>query len=277
MTVTDIVAQHWQTLRHELRRSRRNCNKTAVHNARVSIRRMLAVLGLFQKTAGALEIDLIRIRLKKILRKLGPLRDTQVLITHIRRLEKAYPQLVRSRKQLRLDEKRLRKKAGAMLNKMDRHGLEGLFTALQEKSRGETLNITRLSRRSVRKAFRKVQARCKTVTPGKAATIHRVRVAFKRFRYLTEALAPQLKLTPAYRRQLRAFHQSMGAIQDLEVLLHWLRRRDVTRRLPPSLVAPLTLRLRARQRNAARRFMAKLPLVDGFHPLVIAARTKGSP
>jgi CHAD domain-containing protein len=73
---------------------------------------------------------------------------------------------------------------------------------------------------AVEMAFQRVVERRRTIDPNDMATIHRMRVAFKKFRYMVEALAPILKEPTAKQlKAMNAFQDSMGAIQDVEVLL----------------------------------------------------------
>jgi CHAD domain-containing protein len=70
------------------------------------------------------------------------------------------------------------------------------------------------------------------IDPANTDTIHRTRIAFKRFRYMVEALATLLPGVTD--RRLAAMHHyqtMMGDIQDIEVLLatlgNFLRRKEV--------------------------------------------------
>jgi CHAD domain-containing protein len=61
------------------------------------------------------------------------------------------------------------------------------------------------------------------IEPAQPATIHRVRLAFKKFRYMVEAVHPFLENTPAdYLKRLHDYQTSMGDIQDMEVALREL-------------------------------------------------------
>ena len=56
--------------------------------------------------------------------------------------------------------------------------------------------------------------------PGSANSIHRTRVAFKKFRYMVEALQPLLSgVTPARIAALQDFQSMMGDVQDTDVFL----------------------------------------------------------
>ena len=74
--------------------------------------------------------------------------------------------------------------------------------------------------RAVDVAFNMVVQRKLAITPSDSTTIHRTRVAFKTFRYMTEFLAPMLGWVTRKRlKAMNAFQSSMGDIQDAEVLL----------------------------------------------------------
>jgi CHAD domain-containing protein len=74
--------------------------------------------------------------------------------------------------------------------------------------------------RAVDAVFDTVVQRKLAVTPSDSTTVHRMRVAFKKFRYMVESLAPILNwVTPKRLKAMNAFQGSMGEIQDAEVLL----------------------------------------------------------
>lgn len=63
-----------------------------------------------------------------------------------------------------------------------------------------------------------------TIEPKNPATIHRLRVAFKKYRYLVEPLAPlSTNPDPDVLSQMHDLQGDMGDIQDLAVLLRGLR------------------------------------------------------
>jgi CHAD domain-containing protein len=69
-------------------------------------------------------------------------------------------------------------------------------------------------------AFNRVVERKQAIAPTDSASIHRMRVAFKKFRYMVESLAPLPGLTTSKQlKAMNAFQGSMGDIQDAEVLL----------------------------------------------------------
>jgi CHAD domain-containing protein len=85
--------------------------------------------------------------------------------------------------------------------------------AVQQEKRAEALL-------AIEMAFNRVIERKLTITPTDSSSIHRMRVAFKKFRYMVESLAPQRgRTTSKQLKAMNAFQGSMGDIQDAEVLL----------------------------------------------------------
>jgi CHAD domain-containing protein len=85
--------------------------------------------------------------------------------------------------------------------------------AVQQERRTEAI-------RAVDIAFNRVVERKQAIDPTDSASIHGMRVAFKKFRYMVESLAPLLDgVRSKQLKAMNAFQGSMGDIQDAEVLL----------------------------------------------------------
>ena len=90
-------------------------------------------------------------------------------------------------------------------------------------------------------------------------TIHRLRVAFKMFRYTVESLAQVRPGTGG--RRLRALHDyqtRMGEIQDIEVLLARAKRFVRKRESAQDALETFEEELRRRRARLVQRFMASL-------------------
>jgi CHAD domain-containing protein len=73
-------------------------------------------------------------------------------------------------------------------------------------------------------SFARVVRARQAVRADDPSTVHRLRVAFKRFRYMSEVLQPLLPwLNPHQRKAMQAYQTAMGEIQDLEVLTSGVR------------------------------------------------------
>jgi CHAD domain-containing protein len=68
-----------------------------------------------------------------------------------------------------------------------------------------------------------VNQRYALVDSGQPTTIHRLRIAFKKFRYMVEVIYPVLQNPPSdYLKRMHDYQAIMGDIQDMEVALHEL-------------------------------------------------------
>jgi CHAD domain-containing protein len=72
-------------------------------------------------------------------------------------------------------------------------------------------------------AFLITKQRQNWINPAQAATIHRVRIAFKTFRYMLEIIHPLLYGFPFENlKHMNDYQSVMGEIQDVEVIMQTL-------------------------------------------------------
>jgi len=128
--------------------------------------------------------------------------------------------------------------------------------------------------RAAADAFAEAVERRRAIDLADPATIHKTRVAFKRFRYMMESLSPIL--TGLTKRQLRAlayYQRKMGIIQDLEVM-----RRCVDAYLRENMKSEVLLRpfcrhLHQRRARALRSFVKTADrLFEFWPPAALASR-----
>ncbi len=122
-------------------------------------------------------------------------------------------------------ERRLIKRVGKEVEKADTTKLERAVATITEQLRAlpDGFVAQEQARATVvgvaEAAFSRVAKRQQKIDPTNAVTIHRMRVAFKKFRYLVEALAPMLDGVGREKlKSMGAFQDMMGKIQDAEVL-----------------------------------------------------------
>jgi hypothetical protein len=85
--------------------------------------------------------------------------------------------------------------------------------------------------------YRNVIALRKEIDPGNVETIHRLRVAFKKFRYTIEPLRGFMtEFPPESMRDIKSLQEALGSLQDTDVYLRWL---DKLIRKQPEMVRPL--------------------------------------
>jgi CHAD domain-containing protein len=167
-----------------------------------------------------------RRRLKKQLNMFGPLRDAQVQVLSVDKmlpsfpeLHKFYAYLVKRKESLvqyldveveHVKTGKVKRAIGAAIRQAEGH----LDTPAKQREK------LAAAIHAVDAAFNIVVQRKLAINPTDSSTIHPMRVAFKKFRYMVEALAPMLNwVTRKHLKAMNAFQGSMGDIQDAEVLL----------------------------------------------------------
>jgi CHAD domain-containing protein len=116
-------------------------------------------------------------------------------------------------------------------------------------------------------AFAETVDRWRAIDPSAPRTIHRTRVAFKKFRYMVETLP--FAVTGLRKRDLRnlAYYQrKMGNIQDIEVIqacVTTFRQRHAS---ASALLEPFHAYLHGRRKRALQLFLMSANKLSGFWP-----------
>jgi CHAD domain-containing protein len=215
---------------------RRNCDQLAdswkkaysrldeqsIHDLRVAGRRLAATLLLIEAVRRDGLAKPIARRIKRLLRRLGPLRDLQV---HSSIVNEAHGQV-------RLDDfKRYLAKQGSKERKSVRRYLtdkrrRALRSRIQRISRKTARDLGATSDIFIRSRVRaivlsqraKFRAAWKSKEPADPKSLHTLRIAAKKLRYSIEAATPVLGLTPARELgRLRNEQNRLGHIHDLQV------------------------------------------------------------
>jgi CHAD domain-containing protein len=201
-----------------------------VHQLRVAARRLRSELELVAALAPGLPVQRIRRRLKHWLQACSPLRDTQVQLEFLESRAAAFPESLGFRRALARKERKGARKLERQLRRVDRLALrESVRKLCQRLRRSSRPGMPRndweaRSARALAKAAARVSLRLKAVDPADAQTLHQLRVAFKRYRYLREALPRTLSgLDDQAEQAHRDYQRRMGEIQDTQMLQDALR------------------------------------------------------
>jgi CHAD domain-containing protein len=172
-----------------------------------------------------------RIRtLRVLLKAFNDLRDVQVQILTVRSMRRRFPVLNGYAAELRHRQMALIRKGRVVINKIPRQDLvkgvgdagESLFAFYGGP--GARRAAAGILVGSAAVAFGKVLERRGDLSSSDPRSIHRMRVAFKRFRYTVELARPLLPWADRkHGKAMDAFQTEMGDIQDLEVLTGNLR------------------------------------------------------
>ena len=222
----DALRDRWRVYRKALKRCRKHPSEEAVHLLRVQTRRLLSALELLGSFVTHSHVQKARRQLKRRMKDYSELRDTHVQLLSVDAMLREFPELKPLYRKLLRREKRLikpavkharRSKCGKLRRavKRTRKHLKAAFDAPSVRCRpreriGYVLETT----------FDHVAQLRAAIDPRDVTTIHRTRIAFKRFRYMMELLQPMLP--GVTRLQLTAmghYQTMMGDIQDLGVMI----------------------------------------------------------
>lgn len=233
------LEERWARYTSELQRCQTRCSERAVHDLRVASRRLISTIDVIMTVTEDEGLKKVRQTLRKRFKMLGALRDLQVQRKRLEAMRPDYPELEAFLAVLLLREKRLLKRIDVQLRKV-RVGPMGVRIGQSMGGLGTLLknpSVERAARSAVVGAVaasfaRAVDLRCR-VDPGRTATIHRLRLAFKKFRYQVEALQPLLiGMSERRLKAMNTYQVKMGNIQDNEVLSAWLNTYALRRRKP---------------------------------------------
>lgn len=215
----------WRRYRKRLKRCQKIFSTAAVHDSRVETRRLLATLELLAAFIPARELEKPRRALKEHLDAFDRLRDAQVQLGGVAPMRRAYPAAQKFHAWLRQREVRFIREARLAVKQIKPRRVEKRIAAFERELRRQRKSTPpdqafRIALGAIGLAFARVNRLCRCVNAADPKTIHRTRIAFKRFRYMVEALSPLLPdVTDKHRVAMHSYQAMMGEIQDLEMLL----------------------------------------------------------
>jgi CHAD domain-containing protein len=220
-TLTD----RWTTLHELLEAVRKKAGTRKVHDLRIALRRMSSAAGLLEHVIGGKAARKLAKRLDKTLEALSEVRDVQVQRKEILRMTDEFPALRPLEEKLHRRERRLEEEAEKRLAGLDVEKWSALYESLLGDAR-VALSSESLAERHRSAIVEAVDRRFSAVIDARRAldvadlrTMHKMRVAFKKFRYMVEVLQPVLVgMGRAQLDSMQAFQTMMGDVHDLDVL-----------------------------------------------------------
>ena len=214
----------WRKYSREFKRVRAEFSNEAVHDLRSATRRILTLIQLLNSISPRQRLQKLARAFKEQLDAFDDLRDTQVILAEISEILHELPALDEFQKQLQADElkmlrvlrKRLRKwEIAEIARRIDKTRLS------LESSPDADLESQILQ--AVDDAYLLARQRLEWVDPARSSTIHRIRIAFKAYRYMVEFVHPLLNGFPKENlRKMYEYQFLMGEIQDAEVFAQTL-------------------------------------------------------
>jgi CHAD domain-containing protein len=225
-TLEAALRQQWKRYRRALQRCQRHFSEEAVHDSRVQCRRLLAQVELLGVLGAARDFKKARAELKDHLDTFDELRDTQVLLLLLEQQTEAFPETRPLRQALQRREKRCLVEAARGIRTVKTSRVKQFVTDLRLHLAGARVSAEQRGRerrailQAIDQAFGQVVERRGEMDPGNVATIHRTRVAFKKFRYMVEVLHRLVPGISAARLEaMQGFQTLFGDLQDTDVFL----------------------------------------------------------
>jgi CHAD domain-containing protein len=213
---------------------------------------------------------------KKRLDAFDELRDTQVELQLLKPMWPRFPEARPFKSLLKCCEEKLSSKLARKVQadkyaRLNRR-LKEIEKALRRAGKGNSphKNSNGFVPAILQEAFQRLAALRRQVRREDAATIHRLRVCFKRYRYMNELLQPLLPgVTDARLARMKEYQAAAGDIQDLEVLLERLTCALRDGELKRAEIENLRIELLRRKRHAIDTYLDRVDDLFDF-------RTKAS-
>lgn len=274
--LSESLHLQWRRYRKRLKRCQEHFSEKAVHDSRVETRRLLATVELLRAFIPEHSLKKSRRALKDHLDSFARLRDTQVQLVYVGHLVRAFPAAREFRAWLREREARFIRDTRRAIKKIKTRRLGRRLASFElqlKQSRAETTPERSFSKAqgAIRLAFARVAQLCRCVSAADTETIHRTRIAFKRFRYMVDALSPLLPaVTEQHRQAMRGYQSMMGDIQDVEVLISTLEKY-MKREQNDRATRQLRAEFASRRRQLIRVYLNAAGKLRLFWPLAISA------
>jgi CHAD domain-containing protein len=237
----------WKDFSDAWKKARSKASEKSIHDLRVKTRRFIAVLDLAQALSQRDGIASLQRRFKKVLKKMGPLRDVQVQLENVSQIPQA-PVITAFKNRLERRERQAIKKIPTELKRGRRQRLakdvKGVLAKLghaeELSGHGKVQHSVERVLASRRNEFLKAERRFQSLHAADEDALHEMRIALKKMRYVVEAAQPVLGAEAKQRaRQMRAFQQLMGDSRDLEMLRaeleKWANKRGRKIAIVPAL------------------------------------------
>ncbi|HSB02760.1 MAG TPA: CHAD domain-containing protein [Anaerolineales bacterium] len=222
----EALDQRWKNYRAELKRCRAEFSNEAVHDLRATARRMLALIWLLNSVSPRPRLQKLNHAFKDQLDEFDDLRDAQVVLAEVSEILQDLPQLHAFQDYLQSVERELLKTLRKKLKVIDLFDVSKRMRRLRESLKAVSdpdNDLVLQTLRAVDDMFLIARQRQNWINPAQANTIHRVRIAFKTFRYMVEIIHPLLNDFPSENlKDMHDYQSLMGEIQDVEVIMQAL-------------------------------------------------------
>lgn len=229
--VSDALDERLGVCMARLQEARARATETAIHDLRVSLRRLIAALELARDIVPEPGIPALRRKLRKTLKQFNALRDVHISLLAMTGVRASVPSVRSYIVLLQRQERVLLRECAVTLKNIDMRGLERAIATVQQSlfATGAEPSLAAampaIVAGSMARTYTRALRALKDVNAADPTTIHRLRVAFKKVRYAAEILTPLLPwMTRSRRKWMQEYQTLMGEVQDAEVMIAGVRR-----------------------------------------------------
>jgi CHAD domain-containing protein len=211
--------------RQRLKHCRKGLTEENIHQFRICCRKLLALIYLLHELAPNIKSRHAVRLLKEQLHSVDALRDTQVILLEIQDKLTQLSELSAFRLHLLAEEKKLLIQARALLNQQSAGGLQHKLNKIRHRYRRNNVRTdTKLDLLSaIGNIHIVVVDRYQNLDPNELDSIHKLRIALKKLRYVLQMIQPQLPDFPKTKLEsIQAYLSVMGDIQNSSVLMQAL-------------------------------------------------------
>ena len=223
-----LLKSYTDSFLYALHRADYDIASANIHKLRVATRRLMSINCIIDVLSNDGYSTAIKKELKKVIKILNPMRDTQVQIKIVGKaiengddIEEFYLYLLNQEKKY-LDKYNAPNRSQTSFYKIS-------TLLLWQKQYTEThIAKDKFGNTSIIQAFenteKELKLRIENVNKSDDETIHELRLITKRYRYMVEIIAKLFPENQIHIKELKRLQNSMGKIQDLHVLLLELDR-----------------------------------------------------
>jgi CHAD domain-containing protein len=220
------VDQHWEEYRKQFKSGRRAISEESIHDLRVAAREFQALLRILQALDAHPRVKKIRRFLSKQLDQLNEVHDAQVMLQEANQRMESLPQLGPFRDYLQAGAKKLARSARKDIGRSKPSDLKERVKRVRKVARkhSDDQQLVEHLLQVVDDAYAKTNEALTEIKAADPATIHKVRIAFKEFRYMIETIRPFLPDYPeSYPDRMHDYQDAMGNVRDATVFLDKLK------------------------------------------------------